>query len=125
MVQIASEVTKANELAKQIASLNGDITAMRAAAGQEPNMLLNQRDHAVAELSKIMDIRVNAQGNGQYNISFGNGLSLVAGETATTLQPMRDSADPNRLTLGYISRTGANIPLEEGALFTQAVRLVA
>ncbi|MCL4410858.1 MAG: flagellar hook-associated protein FlgK [Gammaproteobacteria bacterium] len=116
--QIAAEVTKANELAKQIASLNGDITAMRAAAGQEPNMLLNQRDHAVAELSKIMDIRVNAQGDGQYNISFGNGLALVAGETATTLQPMRDAADPNRLTLGYISRTGGNIPLDE-KVFTQ------
>lgn len=114
--QIGSEVNKANQLTRQIADLNRDITAMRAASGQEPNMLLNQRDHAVAELSKIMDIRVNSAGNGQYNVSFGNGLSLVAGETAMTIQPIRDSGDPSRLSVGYISRTGVSMELGEDVL---------
>ena len=114
--QIASEINKANQLTRQIADLNRDITAMRAASGQEPNMLLNQRDHAVAELSKIMDIRVNTAGSGQYNVSFGNGLSLVAGETPMTLQTLRDSGDPSRLSLGYVSRSGNTMELGEDVL---------
>ncbi|MFI4939093.1 MAG: flagellar hook-associated protein FlgK, partial [Burkholderiales bacterium] len=69
--QIVSTVQGVNNYASQIASLNSAIQqAESTSAGQVPNDLLDQRDEAVANLSKNTNVTVVNQGS-DYNIFIG------------------------------------------------------
>lgn len=103
---IRQEVFAINTMAGQIAALNKEIAMASAATGQSPNALLNQRDQLVAELSTKVDVRVNVQDGGSYNVSIGNGQPLVTGDTAFSLEAIQSSSDPERIVVGY--RDSAN-----------------
>ncbi|PAU79044.1 flagellar hook-associated protein FlgK [Halomonas salipaludis] len=114
--QIRDEVTQINNLTDQIAGLNKEIALARARTGQAPNSLLNQRDEAIADLSKRMDVRVNIQDGKTYNISLPNGQPLVSGTNQFDLEAIESANDPQRMVLGYRDGNGSVSQLNEGAV---------
>ena len=114
--QIKDEVTQINNLTEQIAGLNREIALARARQGEAPNSLLNQRDEAIAELSKRMDIRVDIQDGKTYNISLPNGQPLVSGTNQYKLEAMESVNDPQRIVLGYRDSNGSLSQLNESAV---------
>lgn len=103
--QIGDVVFQINNTAEQIAMLNREISLAKAKTGEAPNSLLDQRDQLVAELSTMVDVELTIQDGGTYNISIGNGQSLVSGTRSFALEAMASSADPSRTVVGY--RDGA------------------
>ncbi|MDN5346730.1 MAG: flagellar hook-associated protein 1 [Clostridia bacterium] len=61
------KVIEINSLARQIADLNKQIAAIKA-AGDQPNDLMDQRDKLLDELAKIIDFRVQEQGDGSVQV---------------------------------------------------------
>ncbi|APX93279.1 flagellar hook-associated protein FlgK [Halomonas sp. 1513] len=114
--QINDEVTQINNLTDQIAGLNKEIALARARTGEAPNSLLNQRDEAIADLSKRMNVRVNIQDGKTYNISLPNGQPLVSGTNQFNLEAIESANDPQRMVLGYRDGNGSVSQLNEGAV---------
>lgn len=98
---VKSEVTQVNTLTSSIADLNKQISLARAKSSEEPNALLDQRDQLVAELSTHINVTVDVQDGGTYNVSFANGLSLVAGFTSSKLEATASSANPTETSVSY------------------------
>ncbi len=74
---IKEQVDHANLLIKQIAELNGEITAHSLAGRNNPNATLDERDQKVRELSGILNLHVDDKGPGGYYVTTGNGMLLV------------------------------------------------
>lgn len=112
---IKSSVEQINNYAKQIANVNQQIIKLKGAgAGSEPNDLLDQRDKLINQLNTIVGVNVTQQDGGSYNISIGNGISLVQGDTYSQLAAVPSSADPARTTIAAVdSVTGAKTELSE------------
>ena len=103
---IGSSVDQINGYAKQIANVNQQITKLKGAgAGNEPNDLMDQRDQLVSDLNKIVGVTVTQQDGGSYNLSIGNGISLVQGDSYSTLAAVSSSADPSRTTIATVDPT--------------------
>lgn len=103
---IGSSVDQINGYAKQIANVNQQITKLKGAgAGNEPNDLMDQRDQLVSDLNKIVGVTVSQQDGGSYNISIGNGISLVQGDSYSNLAAVSSSADPSRTTIATVDPT--------------------
>lgn len=117
---VKSTVDQINNYAKQIANVNQQITKLKGAgAGSEPNNLLDQRDQLVSELNKLVGVSVNQQNGGSYNISIGNGISLVQGDTYSQLAAVPSSADPARTTLATVDpATGQKTQFSEKLITT-------
>lgn len=105
--QIEGSTGQINTYAKQIASLNQQISQLSAmAGGQPPNDLMDQRDQLVSELGKIVGVKVLEQDSGQYNVFIGNGQTLVLGDRAAQLQAVSSAADPTRKAVALVGLTG-------------------
>ncbi|HEY3329111.1 MAG TPA: flagellar hook-associated protein FlgK [Capsulimonadaceae bacterium] len=81
--QVDNDVENVNSLATQIANLNVEINRATA-LGQQPNTLLDQRDVALDNLSKLANIKTSAQPDGSVNVSIG-GTQIVSGSTTNTV----------------------------------------
>ncbi|MFS2224016.1 flagellar hook-associated protein FlgK [Pantoea sp. B65] len=113
---ISSNVDQINSYAEQIAYLNKQIGKLTSAgSGASPNNLLDQRDQLVTELNEIVGVTVSQQ-DGSYNISIGNGITLVTGDTTRQLVAMSSSSDPTKTTVGYVDKTAGNIEISESQL---------
>jgi flagellar hook-associated protein 1 FlgK len=71
-------VGRVNELSRQIAGLNRDITRIKA-QGDNPNDLLDRRDLLVDKLSSIIDISIDNRDPDEYMVHT-SGLVLVQGQ---------------------------------------------
>ncbi|TCS39171.1 flagellar hook-associated protein 1 FlgK [Paucimonas lemoignei] len=112
---IRTSITSINSISGQIAKLNQSIAVAQASnGGQPPNDLLDQRDKLVSDLSKEVKVTVVKQGT-DYNISVGNGQSLIVGGQSFELTPVASATDPERLQVGYVSN-GKIISLAESSL---------
>jgi len=79
-------INQANDLAAEIAQLNSEIEAITLRGGSA-NLLLDRRDQAILELSELMDVKVQTQGNDSYMVNvLAWGMSLVSGASATELE---------------------------------------
>jgi len=74
--QVGSAVTQANSLIKQIAALN-PLVQHAVITGDKATGLIDQRDQLVQQLSKIMGIQTNTQGDGRMFISTTDGVQLI------------------------------------------------
>jgi flagellar hook-associated protein 1 FlgK len=74
--QIVADVSRVNELIARIYELNKSIK-VAVAMGDTATGLLDQRDNAVAELAKFVDIRTQEQTDGRVFVSLGDGTSLI------------------------------------------------
>lgn len=117
---LTSTVDQINGYAKQIANVNQQIVKLKGAgSGSEPNDLLDQRDQLVNELNKLVGVTVSQQDGGSYNISIGNGISLVQGNSYNKLATVNSSDDPTRKTIATVdSSTGATTEVPEKMLST-------
>ncbi|HEY6255583.1 MAG TPA: flagellar hook-associated protein FlgK [Xanthobacteraceae bacterium] len=108
---IAGDVQQVNEALKQIATINeklaGDNTNDGAAAA-----LADQRDQAIDQLAKLMDIHVVPGSGNQVSVFTGSGTSLVTGNQAAQLAftssgniaaTQQWNAKPSKSTLGTVT----------------------
>jgi flagellar hook-associated protein 1 FlgK len=118
---IADAVNQANQAMSQIAALNQQIAA--STPGDSATAALqDQRDAAIDQLSKLMDINVVQGDRGQVTIFTNSGMQLVGAQAAQlsfdavgTITPASQwSADPTQRGVGTITLTppsGAPIDL--------------
>lgn len=103
--QIETKVKDINTYAEKIAGLNQQIARMRSVSGSEPNDLLDVRDRLVNEVNSLVGVKMIEQ-NGNYNITFANGLPLVTGEKANRLEAVPSSQDDSRFSIGFVGANG-------------------
>jgi flagellar hook-associated protein 1 FlgK len=112
-IQIKDSVTKINEAASQIASLNQQIAVSQTSrGGSNVNGLLDQRDQVVANLSKQIKLTVNEQ-DGNYNIMIGNGVPLVLAFNTYKMEAVASKNDPTRLNVSYTPIGGAEVDVSD------------
>ncbi|MDQ9170841.1 flagellar hook-associated protein FlgK [Oxalobacteraceae bacterium R-40] len=112
--RIESSVGMINVYAEQIATLNDAIEkAQSASDGKAPNDLLDQRDLALAELSKEVKVTVIKQGQ-TYNVFMGNGQPLVVNTKTFNMSMTASPTDPTRLQVAY-TNNGKTTVLAESA----------
>ena len=96
---LKNSIKAVNALAQTVAGLNQQI-AVAKATGHEPNDLLDQRDNAVAEIGKYLQVTTIEADDGSQNLFIGGGQRLVLGAQASSLSAMADVFDPSRLHIG-------------------------
>ncbi|WP_321922615.1 flagellar hook-associated protein FlgK [Paraburkholderia guartelaensis] len=104
--QLTSAVSQINTYTQQIASLNAQITSA-SSGGQQPNQLLDQRDQAVANLSKLVGVQV-VQGSTGYSVFLGNGQPLVVSSQSYNLGTQPSSTNPSELAVTWQGLNGAS-----------------
>lgn len=77
-------VAQVNTLTAGIASYNQQITQAEA-NGDNAAALYDARDQLVEQLSSIMDVQVNIDDKGNYNVTLQNGQPLVSGQNSSTI----------------------------------------
>lgn len=112
--EISNTVASVNALAKQIASINGQIT-LASGMGQPPNDLYDQRDKMVQDLNKLVRSTTIAQSDGSINVFIGSGQNLVVGGRNFELAAVPSTTDPERTTVVY-NQNGNYVYLSEDAL---------
>jgi len=75
--QIASDVDSANAALKGLEDVS-----RRIAGGDDSATLLDQRDQYIDQLSKLVDIKVNALPNGRVTVNTNSGVTLFDGTSA-------------------------------------------
>ncbi len=111
--QIQDSIGSINSYSSQISQLN-DVIEKAQSVGGAPNDLLDQRDHLVTELSKLVNISVTPQGS-KLNVYMGTGQPLVLGERNYQLQATTALTDPSRIEVAYESN-GALIQISENSI---------
>lgn len=115
--QISGTVDQINSYAEQIASLNKQVALLsNASGGQAPNDLLDQRDQLVNQLGLLVGTKLVVQDGGQYNITIGNGQSLVLGDHAAKLAAVPSAADPSRMAVAVVNAAGMAVQLPDSML---------
>lgn len=112
---ISSAVATANDAMKRIADLNSQL-AGRDITNASDASLADQRDQAIDQLAKLMDIKVVQGSQGELNVFTNSGVQLV-GTTASQLAfdahgtvaaNTQWNADPTKSTLGTLTLTAPN-----------------
>lgn len=88
--QISDTIKQIDNLAQTIAQLNTQITTASAANGN-PNSLMDQRDVAVEDLSKLVNLQRETFPDGSYAI-YAAGFTLVQGGAARPFPTSYDAA---------------------------------
>jgi len=95
--QVSQQVTSINDLATQIAGLNGQIQRVTV-TGANPNDLLDQREQLLEQLSAIVPTSVAVQKDGSATVEIG-GTDLVSGVTARQMVAQTNSSGPRHSDL--------------------------
>lgn len=99
---LQDSVGQINSLASGIADLNQRIvSAIGTAGGGQPNDLLDKRDLALTQLSKLVSVTAIPQSDGALNVFVGSGQALVVGATPQQLSILANHYDPTRSEVGY------------------------
>lgn len=75
--QLTTDIPIVNSILSRIYELNTKIKSL-GATGDTASGLFDQRDVAIGELSKYLDIRTSEQGDGRIYVSLGDGTSLIS-----------------------------------------------
>ncbi|MFT5787974.1 MAG: flagellar hook-associated protein 1 FlgK [Shewanella sp.] len=111
--QIGASAKEINVQLETIASFNIEIQKSNA-SGSAPLALLDARDAAVDDLSKIVDVNVVEGADGMLNISLAQGQPLLSGPTASKILVKPDPANPLFSQIN-IQFGQSNFPLNETA----------
>lgn len=112
--QIVDTIGSINSYSGQISQLNDVIEKAQQSVGGAPNDLLDQRDHLITELSKLVNISVTPQGS-KLNVYMGTGQPLILGERNYPLQATSSPTDPSRIEVAYESN-GSLIQISENSI---------
>jgi len=89
-LSLGDDVTSANQLLTQIATLNSQITTAQAGGGNA-NELSDEREQDLENLAQLTNITTSTGSNGAVNVTIG-GQTLVSGNTLSdTLQTYKSS----------------------------------
>ncbi|MCW5657935.1 MAG: flagellar hook-associated protein FlgK [Burkholderiaceae bacterium] len=99
--ELGALVTQANEITRQIASVNERI-AVAQGSKHTPNDLLDLRDRLLSDLSSLIQITTVAADDGSVTVFAGGGQRLVLGSQASPLQVAPDPNDASRAALGIV-----------------------
>lgn len=113
--QIAAVVTSANDVAQEIARLNGQITVDEAGRRGEATALRDRRDALLRKLSEYFDVTVRQQPNGGINVYIGS-EALVQGGTSRGLTTTTQSDGEFRRTTVRFADTGQAIVVRGGKI---------
>ena len=98
--QIKSTISSINSYAQQLVQVNKDISTTQVAGASQPaNDLLDQRDKILSDLSKLVGAQSIIQSDGSLNVYVGNGVPLVVGNQAVTLQTSASQSLPGQLDI--------------------------
>jgi flagellar hook-associated protein 1 FlgK len=117
--ELKANVVVVNQLAKQIATLNGDIARL-SGSDSSPNDLLDQRDQLVSELSKYIGVTTIPASDGSVGVFIGGGQLLVLGVQAQSLTVQSDPYDSQRAVVA-LQESGGSRPLDESTLSGGAI----
>lgn len=99
-VQIRVSAEEINQIAESIAEVNQQIALQSAQTGGLPaGDLLDRRDQAVTELSRLIGTTPQPQDDGTIDVFIGKGQPLVVGGIASRLTVEPDDTVPNRLSV--------------------------
>jgi len=98
VLDMKTSVESVNAMAKQVADLNKQISALNGTS-HTPNDLLDQRDQLVAKISGYINVTTIPASDGSVGIFVGGGQSLVLGANANTLKAAPDPYDPSKVQL--------------------------
>jgi flagellar hook-associated protein 1 FlgK len=115
---IGTSVQQANTDMSQIAALNSKLQGLNP-TDPAAATLMDQRDNAINDLSKLMDVRVTTDASNQTNIFTNSGVQLVGGPLASQLAfTSPGTLDANSLYNADPSKSGVGsltIKLPNGA----------
>jgi len=113
---VQGQVTEVNQLAAQVADLNGQIRAAQA-SGAQPNDLLDTRQAALDKLAQLVGATPVKDQSGDVSVMLGGGLALVAGGVAGSIGTVADPANGGHLSLTLTLAGGTSkAPLSSSAL---------
>ena len=103
--RMANMTDSINALAVDIAQLNESIVALSSGSRGTPNDLLDRRDQAITDLSKLIGVQTATQEDGSINVMIGKGQRLVIGNNAEQLRMVLPAAQdgPSQLFLSVPS----------------------
>ena len=101
---LRNSVAQVNQMASQVAKLNGDIAALRGSS-QTPNDLLDQRDQLVKQMGNLIKVSTITAGDGTMGVFIAGGQRLVLGAEAQQLAVTPDPANTGRSVIS-ISDSG-------------------
>ncbi len=104
--QLQQSVTRINDYASQILTLNRAITGTTDSSTL--NSLKDQRDSVINLLSKEIKITVNSS-SGQYIVSAGNGIPLLNSSTTFPFGIQTSATNPNNQDVTYNGQFGATL----------------
>lgn len=103
-LEIRDTITEINNLARQIADLNRDIsTAPGRVSGILPNDLLDRREFLIKELGQYVKVQTIEQSNGSVNVYVGNGQTMVNDFNSFQMAVLPNKYDSSELGIGYVS----------------------
>lgn len=91
--QRGAAVSHANSLMTNIANVNKQIVEAQGVGGNS-STLMDERDHLIGELSKVVEIKTTAQPDGSLQVTLATGQPLVMGGDAGQLSAVPDPSDP-------------------------------
>lgn len=104
-VALGQRVDEVNDVASQMARLNGEI-ALVVGRDQQPNDLLDQRDRLADRLAELTGATISNQPDGTVMASI-NGHALIVGTSTFKLQTVVDPANDNLLAVQWQTPTPA------------------
>jgi len=116
---LKNSVAQVNQMASQIAKLNGDIAGLRG-SGQSPNDLLDQRDQLVKQIGNLVKVSTITADDGTMGVFIAGGQRLVLGAEAQQLAVTPDPANTGRSAIA-ISDSGILRPLSADLLVGGAI----
>ena len=118
--ELSSQVTAANTLASQIASLNQQITVAQGGTSGTANALLDQRDATVQQLSQLMNVTTVQQPNGSISVYAGSQPLVVNNVSSGIALKNLDINGTAMPTVVFKSNNGV-IPLGGGGQLARSV----
>ena len=114
--QLTGQTSVANGLAQQIATLNEQISVSEAGTSAQNNSLRDQRDAALSQLAKLVNINTQQQPNGQINVYIGS-EPLVEGSNSRglSLKTQSNNGGPPTPTLVFTDTNGT-VPATGGQI---------
>lgn len=101
-----------NSLTGNIAQYNQKISETEAAGG-DTSVLRDQRDELVKSLSEKVDIRINQNDKGEYQITLPSGQPLVSGKDVGTISIVPDASGELNMSISF-GGTAFNADLASG-----------
>lgn len=112
--QIDSQTTQANALLQEIANINSTIAA-REIGQSQASALRDRRDQIVTELSQLVDINVNENPEGLYDVFVGS-TPIVLGTRNRGLEIDRQTVDGVTSVTPRLKDNGAPLRVQGGSI---------